>query len=75
MTTPGVVKQVLLTIKEPKEEFTVDFSGKSDKKVNGYYRPSTREIVINDRNFESENQLVFTVRPPCHNERARVKVL
>ena len=34
MTTPGVVKQVLLTIKEPKEEFTVDFSGKSDKKVN-----------------------------------------
>lgn len=60
MTAPETVKLALLTVREPKEQFTVAFSGVSHKRVNGYYVPCSREIVINDRNFRSDNLLFFT---------------
>jgi hypothetical protein len=44
----------------------VIFSGKKSKKVNGIYKPFTKEIIIHNRNFEdaegtrNENCLIFT---------------
>ncbi len=36
------------------------FSGKTNKKVNGLYKPAKAEIVIHNRNFDSDNQLIYT---------------
>jgi hypothetical protein len=54
------VKAKLLEIEPEIEEFFVIFSGKQSKKVNGLYRPETREIIIHNRNFEDDNQLLYT---------------
>ena len=45
------VKKKLLAIEDAPLEFTVIFSGKKSKKVNGLYKPDTREIIIHNRNF------------------------
>ena len=45
------VKKKLLAIEDSPLEFTVIFSGKKSKKVNGLYKPDTREIIIHNRNF------------------------
>ncbi|MDR0540357.1 MAG: hypothetical protein LBG74_07655 [Spirochaetaceae bacterium] len=55
MLTPDTVKQSLLTLEEPQTEFTVVFSGKKSKKVNGLYKSESREIIIQNRNFLGEN--------------------
>ena len=49
------VKQKLLSIEEAPLDFSVVFSGKKSKKVNGLYKPDTREIIIHNRNFIDEN--------------------
>lgn len=54
------VKAALVSLHEPKVEFVLLFSGKSNKKVNGLYKPATREIVIHNRNFTSDNALFYT---------------
>lgn len=60
------VKEKLQTIHESPVEYTVIFSGKKSKKVNGLYKPLTREIIIHNRNFnddegnQNENCLMFT---------------
>lgn len=54
------VKQQLLRLEEDVEEFFLVFSGKSSKKVNGLYHPDTREIVIHNKNFQSDNALLYT---------------
>ena len=54
------MKQQLLRLEEDVEEFFLVFSGKSSKKVNGLYHPDTREIVIHNKNFESDNALMYT---------------
>jgi hypothetical protein len=54
------VKAALLTIEEASLEFTVVFSGKKSKKVNGLYKSETREIIIHNRNFSDENLLLYT---------------
>lgn len=54
------VKALLLRVEEAKTEFTVVFSGKKSPKVNGLYKPLTREILIHNKNFETDNQLVYT---------------
>jgi hypothetical protein len=41
-------------------EFTLIFSGKKSKKVNGLYKPDTREIIIHNRNFSDDNLLLYT---------------
>jgi hypothetical protein len=54
------VKVLLLQIEDDVEEFDVIFSGKNSKKVNGLYHPDTHEIIIHNRNFESDNALLYT---------------
>jgi hypothetical protein len=62
------VKQKLLAIEEAPLEFTVVFSGKKSRKVNGLYKPDTREIIIHNKNFQGgsggkeaeENLLIYT---------------
>ena len=60
------VKEKLLAIEDAPLDFTVVFSGKKSKKVNGLYKPDSREIIIHNRNFSSqepekgENLLIYT---------------
>lgn len=54
------VKEILLEVEECPKPFTLVFSGKTNKKVNGLYKPATAEIVLHNRNFESDNQLLYT---------------
>jgi len=60
------VKEKLLAIEDAPLDFTVVFSGKKSKKVNGLYKPDTREIIIHNRNFSEsdrengENLLIYT---------------
>jgi hypothetical protein len=54
------VKLRLLDIAEPKTEFSLIFSGKESDVVNGLYKSATREIVIHNRNFDSDDQLMYT---------------
>ena len=54
------VKEILLNVEECPKPFTLVFSGKTNKKVNGLYKPATAEIIIHNKNFESDNQLVYT---------------
>ncbi len=54
------VKEMLLGLEESPSDFSVVFSGKTSKKVNGLYKPYDREILLHNKNFESDNQLVYT---------------
>ncbi|GHU81618.1 hypothetical protein FACS189468_4600 [Spirochaetia bacterium] len=61
------VKAALLAIEDAPMEFTVIFSGKKSGKVNGLYKPETREIIIHNRNFQGssgddtgDNLLLYT---------------
>jgi len=58
------VKQKLLVIEDAPLEFALVFSGKKSSKVNGLYKPATREIIIHNRNFAADdtgqNLLLYT---------------
>ncbi|MCL2410718.1 MAG: hypothetical protein FWC97_03650 [Treponema sp.] len=58
------VKEKLLKIEDAPLEFTLVFSGKKSKKVNGLYKPNSREIIIHNRNFQpdetGQNLLLYT---------------
>jgi hypothetical protein len=54
------VKDILLGLAEPKTEFSLIFSGKESSLVNGLYKPKSREIIIHNRNFASDDQLLYT---------------
>lgn len=54
------VKELLLRLDDSVEEFSVIFSGKTSKKVNGLYHPDAREIIIHNRNFDNESALIYT---------------
>ncbi|MCL2762410.1 MAG: hypothetical protein FWD36_04270 [Treponema sp.] len=58
------VKQQLLAIEDAPLEFALVFSGKKSRKVNGLYKPDSREIIIHNRNFEQDaagkNLLLYT---------------
>ncbi len=51
---------MLLDIQDSKLEFSVVQSGKESKRVNGLYKPDTREILLHNKNFKTDNQLVYT---------------
>ena len=53
--TQDQVKKKLLAIEDAPLDFSVVFSGKRSKKVNGLYKPDTREIIIHNRNFSDES--------------------
>jgi hypothetical protein len=58
------VKEKLLKIEDAPLEFSLVFSGKKSSKVNGLYKPQTREIIIHNKNFKQdgagENLLLYT---------------
>lgn len=54
------VKALLLSIEEPDTDFTITFSGKQSNVVNGLYKPLTHEILIHNKNFQTDGQLVYT---------------
>lgn len=54
------VKAVLLSLEDAPMDVTVLFSGKRSKKLNGLYKPESREIVIHNRNFTDDNLLLYT---------------
>jgi len=58
------VKEKLLAIEDAPLEFSLVFSGKKSSKVNGLYKPQSREIILHNRNFKSDetgqNLLLYT---------------
>jgi hypothetical protein len=58
------VKKKLLLIEDAPLEFTLIYSGKKSKKVNGLYKPASREIILHNRNFANDdtgqNLLLYT---------------
>ncbi|GHV70618.1 hypothetical protein AGMMS49928_19110 [Spirochaetia bacterium] len=54
------VKAKLLAIEDAPLEFSLIFSGKKSKKVNGLYKPDGREIILHNRNFDDDNLLLYT---------------
>lgn len=54
------IKQMLLDIRETNLDFTLVQSGKESKRVNGLYKPETHEIILHNKNFKEESQLVYT---------------
>lgn len=54
------VKNKLLELVENRDDFTVVFSGKKSKKVNGLYYPEKKEIIIHNKNFDNDNSMLYT---------------
>ncbi|MCL2720894.1 MAG: hypothetical protein FWD47_06095 [Treponema sp.] len=58
------VKEKLLAIEDAPLEFSLIYSGKKSGKVNGLYKPASREIIIHNRNFSNDdsgyNLLLYT---------------
>jgi hypothetical protein len=54
------VKQILLGIEACTTDFSVILTGKKSGMVNGLYKPMTHEILIHNKNFENDGQLVYT---------------
>lgn len=54
------VKDCLLRLEEPATDFSVVFSGKKSAKVHGLYKPLTHEILLHNKNFQNEGQLLYT---------------
>jgi len=54
------LKAALVSLHEPKVDFTLIYSGKSNKRVNGLYKLNSKEILIHNRNFTSDNMLMWT---------------
>ncbi|MDR1894854.1 MAG: hypothetical protein LBQ61_09260 [Spirochaetales bacterium] len=50
----------LLSLDPEAEPFTLILSGKASKKVNGLYHPDKREIVLHNKNFTSDGELLYT---------------
>ena len=54
------IKELLLSLEVTNQDFSVTQSGKESKKINGLYKPGTFEIIIHNKNFTTENQLIYT---------------
>lgn len=59
MTNENILEN-LKKLYQCKTEFTVTQTGKRSKKVNGFYKPLTHEIFLHNKNFKSDNALMFT---------------
>ncbi len=53
------IKENLLKLEEV-PDFTVILSGKASKKVDGLYKPLSREIIIHNRNMKGDNDTMYT---------------
>jgi prefoldin subunit 5 len=58
--TAAAVREKLREAYPAREAFTVEFSGKKNNRVNGTYCFGTKIITIHERNFESNNDLLYT---------------
>jgi hypothetical protein len=54
------IKKALLSLRKSAHDFTVILSGKKSRKVHGLYKPDSREIIIHNRNFTNDNELMYT---------------
>jgi hypothetical protein len=54
------IKKALLALRRTDTDFTVIQSGKKSSKVHGLYKPDSREIIIHNRNFTSDNEMMYT---------------
>ena len=54
------VKEFLLKLDGTVEDFSLIFSGKESSKVHGLYHPDQKEIIIHNRNFQSDGALLYT---------------
>lgn len=54
------IKSLLLELHETKLDFTVTQSGKESKRVNGLYKPDTHEIILHNKNFKTDSELIYT---------------
>ncbi|PIE98350.1 MAG: hypothetical protein CR988_03405 [Treponema sp.] len=54
------IKELLLKIEDSELEFSVIFTGKKSKKVNGLYKPDVHEIILHNKNFSADSELVYT---------------
>ena len=54
------VKAALLRLRAPTEDFSVLMTGKSSKRVNGFYRYEERTIYLHNKNFKDDTDLIYT---------------
>ncbi|MCK5249236.1 MAG: hypothetical protein KAJ98_04685 [Spirochaetaceae bacterium] len=54
------VREMLLSLEKDVPEFSIIFTGKESKRVDGLYKPERHEILIHNRNFSDENTLIYT---------------
>lgn len=54
------VKEKLLILVDGKDDFTLLFSGKKSRKVNGLYHPEKKEIILHNKNFSNDNSMIYT---------------
>jgi hypothetical protein len=54
------IKLALSSIRTTAVDFTVILTGKKSNKVNGLYKPESREILLHNRNFTTDNELMYT---------------
>jgi predicted ribosome quality control (RQC) complex YloA/Tae2 family protein len=54
------IKELLLKLENTELDFSVTMTGKKSKKVNGLYKPDSREILLHNKNFDEDNQLIYT---------------
>ena len=54
------IKGLLLQLAESPEDFHIIFTGKTSRKVDGLYRPESREIIIHSKNHKSDRELIHT---------------
>ena len=54
------IKQQLLKLEPNTLDFSVILSGKQSKRVNGLYKPDTYEIIIHNKNFSDDNEMMYT---------------
>lgn len=54
------IKDILLKLEDTELDFSVTMTGKKSRKVNGLYKPDSREILLHNKNFDDDNQLIYT---------------
>jgi hypothetical protein len=54
------IKALLLETRPCATEFSLIMSGKASKRVDGLYKPEAREIILHNKNFASDGELVYT---------------
>lgn len=54
------IKEKLKKLYDCRNDFSVTQTGKKSGRVNGFYKPLTHEIFLHNKNFRTDNALMFT---------------